>query len=140
MRLKKKSNNVPYNQNSITEAKKTEITMKAYKHILLALELVQDSDKLIIEKARQLLSNDANATLTLIHSVENYPNLGTTYATLGGISIDEELLLNAKKALADVAKELNVPANHQIVELGSAKHLIVDKAKEIGADLIVVGS
>lgn len=113
--------------------------MKNYKHILLALELVPDSDKVIIEKAKEL-ALITQATLSLVHSIERYPNFGSAYSIPGGTVIEEELIHSAKIVLARVAKGLQVTANHQIVEVGSAKHVIVDKAKEIGADLIVLGS
>lgn len=113
--------------------------MKTYKHILLALELVPESDKLIIEKARELIAK-SKAHLSLIHSVEHYANFGSAYSIAGGMDIEEELLKGAQSVLATVAKELHVPTDRQIIKLGSAKHLIVDEAKKMGADLIVVGS
>jgi universal stress protein A len=101
--------------------------MKTYHHILLALELIPESDKIIIQKAKELVAQ-YDAKLTLIHGVEHFANFGAAYSIPGGVDVEEEIVHGAQAALKKLAAELHVPANQQLVKMGSAKHIIVDEA------------
>lgn len=113
--------------------------MKTYQHILLAVELISESDKLIIQKAKEFAAQ-YHAKLSLIHIIEHFVNFGAAYSIPGGFDIEEEMVSTAKVDLKKLAEHLHVPIEHQTVKTGSAKHLIVDEAKNIKADLIIVGS
>ncbi|OGT43020.1 MAG: universal stress protein UspA [Gammaproteobacteria bacterium RIFCSPHIGHO2_12_FULL_40_19] len=113
--------------------------MKTYQHILLAVELIPESDKLIIEKTKELLAL-SHAKLSLIHGIEHFANFGAAYNMPGGLDVEEEILASAKETLKKIAESLQVAAEHIIVKSGSAKHIIVDEAQNIKADLIIVGS
>ena len=47
---------------------------------------------------------------------------------------------NLQKMLGDQAKKFDIPKDRQHFELGPIKHVVVDLAKDLKADLIVVGS
>lgn len=111
----------------------------SYKHILLALELDDNADEGIIQRACAIQSQ-FNSKLSLIHAVEHYVNFGAAYSVAGGVDIESELMNAAQQSMAVIGSRLHVPKEDQIIATGSAKHLIVDQAKDIDADLIVVGS
>lgn len=113
--------------------------MDQYKHILLALELDPKADKKIIKKASELVNQYA-AELTLVHAVEYVSNYGAAYGVTVGIDIEETLVEEATKSIRAVGKSLNIPQNRQIVHVGPAKQVILDEAKRIGVELIVLGS
>lgn len=113
--------------------------MKKYKHILLALELDAESDVAIIKKAKELVSL-FDAKLWVIHSVEHLNNYGAAYGVAAGIDIDAVLKTEAEQQMEKVAKELGLPEDHAIIIEGPAKHVILEEAEKIKADLIVCGS
>lgn len=113
--------------------------MKLYSHILLALELSPETDKQIIEKTKEL-SSQFQAQISLIHSIEQLTNFGAVYSMAGGIDLERALLEEAKKTISKIGESLHIPEPRQIITLGLAKQRILNSAKEIGADLIVMGS
>jgi universal stress protein A len=107
-----------------------------YKNILVAIDLSEHNEK-VLEKAK-VLSERLGAKLFLIHAVEPLPVMD--YAFM----LTEEML---QKILADTTikihqrgKHYGVPESQQYVELDFAKSAILNKANEIKADLIIVGS
>jgi len=113
--------------------------MSSYRHILVALELDPASDNHIVHKVK-LLKQQYDAGVTLVHAIENLANYGAAYGVMAGVDIEEELLKEAEKVMAELSTELGVDKKHQIVKVGPAKQIILDEAKSVGADLIVVGS
>ncbi len=113
--------------------------MKTYSHILLALELIPESDQKIIEKTKTLAAQ-FQAKITLIHSIEELANFGAAYSMAGGVDVETELLKESKELLKKIGKNLSVAESDQIVKMGPAKHNIIDSAKEVHADLIIMGS
>lgn len=105
-----------------------------YKHILLATDLTEENQD-TIQKSKQL-ATFFDAKLSLYHAVEPVPN----YGYVGIADIEDQLLEEAKKALAEVGKQLGVPAEDQWVSAGPAKREILNAVKELGIDLIVIGS
>lgn len=113
--------------------------MPHYKNILLALELEPKSDALIIEKAKEI-QKIFNGKLILVHAIEYLLNYGAAYAVIPGVDVEEMLAKEAQKKLNDVGESLEVDEKNLIVEIGSAKHVILEKAEEKKANLIIIGS
>lgn len=107
-----------------------------YKHILLTTDLHEENKKAAIRALK--LAKENKAKLTFIHVVEPLPAYAIGY--FGSVNIEMELLEEAKRNLAELVKDLNVPDSTQLVEMGSVKVVILRTAEELGADLIVVGS
>ena len=107
-----------------------------YKHILLATDLHEDVD-FILEKVRAIRGY-TGAKLSVVHVMEPLP--GYSYAYLGIEDIEEQLVGEAREALAKLGEQLNIPAEYQWIEVGSAKSKILKVAEDIKADLIVCGS
>lgn len=107
-----------------------------YTHILLAIDLSEETD-FILEKARRV-RGFTGAQLSLVHVVEPLP--GYSYAYLGIEDIEQQLIDEAREALAKFGEKLNVARDRQLIEIGPAKTKILKAADEVKADLIVCGS
>jgi universal stress protein A len=107
-----------------------------YKHILFATDLSEETD-FILEKVRGLRAY-TGAQLSLVHVVEPLP--GYSYAYLGIEDIEEQLLDEAREALAKFGEKLKVPREQQWIEIGPAKNKILKVAEAIQADVIICGS
>jgi len=110
--------------------------MVRYKHILLATDFSDGSDR-VATKAKEFAIL-MNAKLSITHIVEPLPGYG--YAFVGSAEIETQFIEEAKTYLANEAQKLNIDVDKQHITLGSSKIEITRIAEEIGADLIVVGS
>lgn len=112
--------------------------MSQYKKILAAIDLSEDSTPVVL-RARALA--DANgAELHLIHVIEPL-----SFAYGGDIPMDfsgiqEEIHQQATQQMRRFAEKNNIDLEHQYIVLGKPELEIHDTAKELGTDLIVVGS
>lgn len=105
-----------------------------YQHILLATDLSEENRD-TLEKAKKL-AGLFQAKLSIMHAVEPVVN----YGYVGLSDIEEQLVIEAKEALASIGKILNVAPEDQWIAVGPAKREIVCIADEIKADLILIGS
>jgi universal stress protein A len=113
--------------------------MSAYQHLLLALDFSPEQPQLVARA--QELAKLYQARLTLLHVVEY---MGPAYAgdmpLPDDFEIDKMLMEKAMEQLDEMATGLQLPDVTAKVELGVPKHEITRVAKELAADLIVVGS
>lgn len=114
--------------------------MKGYQHILLAADF-SDGGPTVAERASEL-SRHYQARLTLLHVVESFPIVDSTYGPIMPFEIDltDQMVSVAKARIASLGEQLGVPEDQRLVEVGSAKVEIVRIAEEQAADLIVLGS
>jgi universal stress protein A len=114
--------------------------MSCYKHILLSADFTDHGD-VVAKKAKQLAQQN-QATLSIIHVVDNLPIVDASYGPIIPFDGDltEQLMDAAKKRLTKIADELDIASERQWLEMGSAKLEIVRIAEENEVDLIVVGS
>jgi universal stress protein A len=110
--------------------------MKMYQHVLLATDLHEENKKSALRALAIAEQNEAK--LTLVHVVEPLPAYAMGY--FGSVNIEQELIDEAQKNLTSLAKSLNISEDAQRIEIGSVKVSILKVAKDINADLIVVGS
>jgi universal stress protein A len=108
--------------------------MSQYKHLLLATDLVSYDEPAILRAAT--LAKAFDAKLSLLHVVEPIP----AYAEITPLNVEDELVAQAKTQLQELGQKLNVPIQEQYVRVGPPKHEIIDAAKELNVDLIVMGS
>ena len=52
----------------------------------------------------------------------------------------EPIIKEAKARLTKIAKTAKIPAKQQVLKIGIARSIILDQAKKLKADLIIVGS
>ena len=108
------------------------------KNIVLAVELFENEQPLI-KKAFDLAAR-FKAKITLVHAIEHVISYGASYGVAVGVEVEEALLKSANALMRKLGKKLKIAEKNQIIKFGSAKEVVVDEAKRIKADLIVVGS
>ena len=108
--------------------------MAMYKQILFATDLSTASKPL--SKKVIGLAEIFGARLSLIHVLEPIPT--ALYQSYQDFEI--KILEHSKTELAAIGKEMSVPLDDQHVEFGSVRIETIDKAEEIGADLILVSN
>ena len=113
--------------------------MSVYKHILVAVDLTEDSAAVVrraLEIARQF-----QGRISLLHVVEFIPVDPAGEALLPSpVDLEGELLNGARQRLDELCTQLGLGDTPHRVEVGSIKHEIVQAAAETKADLIVLGS
>jgi universal stress protein A len=112
--------------------------MAAYKNILVLLDLSDDSER--VAAAGRDLAAYSNAALTLLHVVEFVPVEPMGESLMPTVQIEEDLLERSRSKLAGLSAALGVTTASNRVEAGNTKAEILRVAKEISADLIVLGS
>jgi universal stress protein A len=114
--------------------------MQNYQHILLAADF-SDHGKYVAQKALEIAQQN-QARLSVIHIVDNLPIIDATYGPVipFDVDLDTELMNVAKRRLAELAKQLQIPAEAQYIEAGNANLEIVAVAEEQNVDLIIIGS
>lgn len=108
--------------------------MKTYQHILVPIDFSAGSEK-ILKQAQSMLQT--NTKLTLINYVEPLP--ATCYGDVVG-EIEENLETQAQQRIHQFALSHDIPKENTRIELGHAKSNIPLLAKELNADLIVIGN
>lgn len=113
--------------------------MGAYKHILLASNLLEGSKK-IGDRAKQL-ADRSKAKLSIVHVVEFNPIIygGGEFAIPLDGDLEQSVHNNAKKALEVEGKRLNIPSDNQYLQSGVTAENLMDLVKTIKADLLVLG-
>jgi universal stress protein A len=114
--------------------------MKSYNHVLLAVDFFEPA-QVVINRAKSL-TESYQATLSLIHVVDNMPLPDAGYGLDAAYNVDltGEMIIAAKHKLTDLAKKLGVEQAKLYVELGGPKFEITRIAEENQVDLIVLGS
>lgn len=112
--------------------------MNLYKNILVAVDLSQDSAK-ILDKARNL-AKQYSAELSLVHVIEP---IAVGYAVeVTSVDIEglhEEVTKQAKQSLNEMGANLGIPEHRLHTVLGQPAREIRELAKKIEADLIIMG-
>jgi universal stress protein A len=112
--------------------------MTEYRRVLLVVDLSDDS--LLIGRRAQTVATALGAAIDLLHVVEYVPVEPMGETLMPAVQIEDELLDRAKQRLAALGTQLGVPAASCRVEAGNVKAEIVRIARELNADLIVLGS
>jgi universal stress protein A len=110
----------------------------AYKRLLVAIDLGATSDKIATKAAT--LARNQQAEIHVLHIMEP---LSLTYGAdlhLDTSELQEEINEQADTHLTRLADHLNIPEQHCHLRSGRPEHEIPTLAKQIGADLIVLGS
>lgn len=106
-----------------------------YQNILVATAFSSKCDR-TLDHAKAIAAAH-NATLHLAHFVEPLPSSAFTYA--GATLIDQQRLSNAKEKLALVGEKLGVASENRHLDEALPKAGIINLAKKLQADLVIVG-
>jgi universal stress protein A len=109
-----------------------------YKNILLAVDLQPAYDEYTAQKAVNM-AREINAQLNIIHCVEPIHAYGATQGYQVILDVEQQAEHDAAKLLSQLADKLNIPERNRFVIVGNPQDMILEKAKQINADLIIVG-
>lgn len=112
--------------------------MSNYKTILLALDLSDDSAK--VATPAKALSTAFNAELHVIHTIEPFAFAFGGDIPFDIIEIQQQLIEHAKHNMEKVLAESQVESKSTQVVVGSVNAEVHKAAKELDADLVIVGS
>ncbi len=107
-----------------------------YKHVLLATDLLPENRALFDRGLA--LAKEWGAKVSVIHVVEPLPGYG--YAYVGSADVEQSLIKESKKQLAEIAKKYGIDSADTLVDIGPTKTEIIRVAQERKADLIIIGS
>ncbi len=110
--------------------------MYAYKHILLATDLHQDNQEVINQAVALAKRNDAR--LSVINVLPNIP-----YYMASGVpsiaDLEDHLEDDNMRKLKALEAKIDLDADYHLLH-GSPKRKIVELAKEINCDIVIIGS
>lgn len=114
----------------------------AYKHVLAAVDLSDEANQ-VLGEAKQV-AEDHGAKLSLISVVKPltqvYGGLDMAAYTQASVNFEREAQSQAVEQLKKLGAGIGVAAADVHAVIGAPAPQIVDTAKDIGVDLIVVGS
>ena len=113
--------------------------MPIYRRILAVVDLTEDSVE-VATRALAIARSCGNAELQLLHVVEYVPVEPLSDSLMPAVQIESELMERARARLAALAASLNLEPPPWRVEAGNVKGEIMRVAREVQADLIVIGS
>jgi len=111
--------------------------MTAYRRILAAIDLTQDS-RAVAGRACEI-ARAGNGAVQVPHVLELMPIEPMSDSLVPVMQIDEQLLARARQQMETLTRELGLPPNAGSVEAGNAKSQILRYAREQRSDLIVLG-
>jgi universal stress protein A len=114
--------------------------MLGYNHVLCAVDFSSECQDVVTRA--HMIAERARAKFDLVHVLEHTSMAfgGGEYALPLNMDLEESLREQAKQSLQGIADELGVAAIQWHLVEGSIKHGVIDLAKEIKCDLIVVGA
>jgi universal stress protein A len=112
--------------------------MTVYKRILVAVDLTEQSDR-VVRRAMEI-GRAFGAEISLLHVVEYVPVEPMGEALLPAVDIEDELVEGARRRLGELVERLQLGQVDHRVESGTIKAEVVRVASEIEADLVMLGS
>jgi universal stress protein A len=120
--------------------------MPAYRHMLVAIDLTDESQQ-VIDRAREEASRNG-ASLSLVHVIKPVEQVYGGFGAIGVpgdfggqlASLEHEAHKQAQQRLAAVGASLGVPVERTHVLLGNAAAEIRRLAEEQDVDLIILGT
>jgi universal stress protein A len=112
--------------------------MVPYRKLLCVVDL--DDDAASIAARALAIARLSGGDVQLLHVFEFVPVEPMGETLMPAVQIEAELLARARQRLHALAADVGIPAEAVRVESGSIKGEIIRVARELGADLIVIGS
>ena len=108
-----------------------------YSNILYATDLKENHYKMCQQAVK--IANCFVAKLYILHVIESPTSLQLAQG-LGFAELCTPVKDNAQTVMNILGEALNIPADRQFVEIGSIKLVVLEKAKQLLCDLIIIGS
>ncbi|UTV27814.1 universal stress protein [Photobacterium atrarenae] len=109
----------------------------AYQHIMVAVDLSDDSFTLVTKAAE--LAKALDAKLSLIHIDVNYAELYTGLIDINLAEAQHRMAEDAQKQLQALAQKANYPVSHTLVGSGDLSEEICLAINDIDVELVVCG-
>lgn len=109
----------------------------SYQHILVAVDLSEDS-KLLIDKAVSL-AKPLGAEVSFVHIDVNYAELYTGLIDINLAETQHQAIQASQKQLQDFADHANFPIKHTLVGSGDLGSELCETIQEFNFDLVVCG-
>ena len=111
--------------------------MSSYRQLLVAVDL-SDQSRAIAAKSVEL-ARQWQAQVRLLHVIEFVPVEPMSDALVPVVQIDDQVVARAKNLIVELAAGLGLAADCCRVATGNVKAEVLRQAREVGADLIVLG-
>jgi universal stress protein A len=111
--------------------------MSEYRQLLIAIDL-SDQSRAIAAKSSEL-ARQWGAQLRLLHVIEFVPVEPMSDALVPVVQIDDRVIARAREQITALAAGLGLAPDCCRVATGNVKGEILRQAREVGADLIVLG-
>jgi universal stress protein A len=112
--------------------------MGIYKNILLAVDLHPSYDEYTTQRA-VAFAKEHDAKLYIIHCVEGIHAYGAAQGYQLIMEVEQQVAMEAKKALGELSTKYDIPATQQIIANGPPQRVVLEEAKGLNVDLIIVG-
>ena len=108
-----------------------------YKHILVAVDLSEES--LILLRKGAKLAAQNNSKLSVIHVDVNFSDLYTGLIDINMSSIQDSVSDETLKALEDLAAKVDYPVSERLNGSGDFSQVLEDAVEKYQIDLLVTG-
>ncbi|MDH2998596.1 universal stress protein [Pasteurellaceae bacterium LFhippo2] len=108
-----------------------------YKHILVAVDLSEES-LLLLRKGANLAAN-SNAKLSIIHVDVNFSDLYTGLIDINMSSVQDSVSEETVKALDDLANRIDYPVTERLNGSGDFSQVLEEAVEKYQVDLLVTG-
>ena len=109
----------------------------SYQHILVAVDLSNDSDYLV--KRAVELAKPLNAELSFIHIDVSYAEVYTGLIDINLAETQHQAIEASQQQLQKFAEHANYPIKHTLVGSGDLGNELCDTIKEFNIDIVVCG-
>ncbi|MDA0150083.1 MULTISPECIES: universal stress protein [Vibrio] len=109
----------------------------SYQHILVAIDLSEDS-KYLVEKA-VALAKPLEADVSFIHIDVNYAELYTGLIDINLAETQHQALVASQEQLQQLADHANYPIKHTLIGSGDLSNELCENIAEYQVDLVVCG-
>ncbi|WP_341664477.1 universal stress protein UspA [Vibrio sp.] len=109
----------------------------SYQHILVAVDLLEDS-KTLVDKAVSL-AKPLGAEVSFIHIDVNYAELYTGLIDINLAETQHQAIEASQQQLQKFAKHANYPIKHTLVGSGDLGNELCDTIREFNVDIVVCG-
>ena len=108
-----------------------------YKHILVAVDLSDESQKLLKKAANMAESHQAK--LSIIHVDVNFSDLYTGLIDINMASIQDQISSETQQALLQLAESSHFPVSEKLSGSGDLGQVLSDAIKQYDVDLLITG-
>lgn len=112
--------------------------MAIYNSILLAVDLRVTHDVYTLSQANKM-AKAFKAKLNIIHVMEPLYSYGGSPGS-AFVEMEKRIADDARKAFEDISAGTDISLDQFMLEIGPPTTTVVDVAKKLGADLIIVGA